>query len=399
MGKNKYVFSSQALLTPCEDCQSSLIHNPYKAIDLYPNISTNTKKNYRYYVNTLRKMLKYEYPNLSEQEHLDLLVDFPLMLAKLEQFFESQQFVGMYKNLLAFLCKFFSNSKEFELLHDQYSEVLTKVSESQARIRSKNEKNEKESRNWVEFSHIEAYLETMIKDTEELQTQLSATSSVYFRNKAMCKSKRYIQREKQHLKRVQETLILASYVLCPPIRNDWPSVKIKNFNKIEDNFLQLNEKGGYDLFLNDYKTYKIYGQIKIPLSEKFSDLIKDFLQRKSSSMQDSDYLFQPFSASKYSNSNFSKYLVRIMKRNFPGKNVNIQMLRKIYTSSEKFESVQKSKEIARCMGHSFQQHFLYYKKPSAFDRRKEILFFLNKAENKEELKFNKEINKWHFGPL
>ena len=90
MGKNKYVFSSVALLTSCEDCQSSLIHNPYKAIDLYTNISTNTKKNYRYYVNTLRKMLKYEYPNLSEQDHLDLLIDFPLILAKLEQFFESQ---------------------------------------------------------------------------------------------------------------------------------------------------------------------------------------------------------------------------------------------------------------------------------------------------------------------
>lgn len=384
MGKNKYIFSSISLKTSCEDCQSLLLHNPYTTIDLY-DISANTKKNYRYFVNTLRKMLKYEYPTLTEIQHLELLLDFPLVIAKLDQFFGSQHFMGMHKNLLIFLCKFFGKSKKFHSLHEQYAEVLNQVCDSQTTVRAKNEKNEKEIQNWVSFQEIEQYLETMQENLDSTYTELM---------KIQQNSKRYAKVEKQYIKNLKESAILACYVLIPPIRNDWPSVKVKNFDETKDNFVQLNNEKVQKLVLNDYKTFKIYGQIKIPITAGLSKILNKYIDCNTPT--NSDYLFTPTKNDRYSNSNFSKYLVRIMKRNFPGKNINIQMLRKIYTSSEKFESVQKSKEIAKCMGHSFEQHFLYYKKPSAVDRRKEILFFLNKEENKDDLYFDTIVRKWKF---
>jgi len=350
--------------------------DPYLQINQYKNISATTKTNYRYYFNLLRRMCKYEFGDdiKAEEEQFAMLAnDMQRTLETMQKYFQGK---GVFRNILICLCKYFHTLK-LEDQHTFYSKTMLSLCEEYTAIRNKNEMNNKERANWVDFNCLKDYLDEKIKEVECLET-LSKPP-----NEAKLK------------KKIQETLVLACYILIPPVRNDWHRCKFRAFDTQKDNFIDF-EKNIF--ILNRYKTDKIYGQLEIALPSPLQYLLnKHYTANLKSS--DSNYLFQPFHSKqktnqKFTASNFGKYLVRINRKKFKDKNVNIQMLRKIYSSSEAFQTVEKTKQVAKAMGHSFQQHFLYKRKSDVDDKEKEILTYLNHPQNQSRLFFGDD--QWQF---
>lgn len=387
--------------------KKNIILNPYLQIENY-KVSKKTKENYFYFTNVLRRMLKYEYPQLNEEVQFCLLLNFNIVNDLLDKHFKEKH-CGIYKNLFIFLCKFF-NTVQHQKIHELYSQKMNFILETYREKRNQNKKNEKEEKNWVSFEKIENYFETCMKNLLQMELEIKKLKNESF------KFKKY---QKKFEKQYQEAIVLASYILCPPVRNDWHAVKIKNIDCKNDNYISFDEfdkKKILVLILNNYKTQKIYGKLEIPLSCRFSNLINKFLQLKKENKagiwekNTSEYLFQSTYKKKnqtpFSGSEFSKFFTRIMKKNFPNKQINIQMIRKIYTTnSRNFESVEKAKEISKCMGHSFKEHLLYFKTKSAEEIKKEaknkqikndieVLQYLNLEENKNRFVFNLQKNEW-----
>ena len=421
MGNKKYIFSSEKINLKNKNeflkSKHNIIGNPYLEIFKY-EIAAKTKENYCYYTNVLRRMFKYEFPHLNEDEQFCLILNFKITNNLLDKHF-SENHTGIYKNLFIFLCKFL-NTPQHQKIHDLYSEKMNFVNEKHIIKRNQNEKNEKEIKNWVAFEEIEKYFEDYLRRIESIEFELHYIKKRL--NPNLKKNLKYTIKRKRYEKKFQELIVLAVYVLCPPIRNDWYEVKINNINKEKDNYLDLEfgEKTQIQLILNNYKTYKIYGKLEFPLSDKLCKLIHRFLVIKKENEvhlweKESEYLFESTYKKRNSNSNsknnisetdFSKFFTRILKKKFPDKQINIQMIRKIYTTSSKvFESVQKSKEISKVMGHSFSEHLLYFKRKSPEEFKKEseekdiktdiqIIQYLNLNENKYRFEFNVEKKEW-----
>ena len=415
----KYIFSSENINLKNKEeflkTKQNILGNPYLQISNY-KITKKSKENYCYYTNVLRRMLKHEFPELDEEEQFCKLLDFNMTNKLLEKHF-AENHSGIFKNLFIFLCKFF-NTPQHQKIHDLYSEKMNFINENYFRKRNQNEKSEKELKNWVSFEEIENYLSEREEWSHVFETKLEQEKKDL---NPKFKNINYERRRKQYEKKFQETIILASYVLCPPVRNDWYGVKLKNMNKEKDNYLVFDKKeDAAQLILNDYKTQKIYGKLEIPLTEKFTNLIKKFLRIKKENEvglweDDSEYLFQSTYKKRNSSekndknisgSDFSKFLTRILKKKFPEKQINIQMIRKIYTtSSRNFESVEKAKEIAKVMGHSYKEHLLYFKTKTSDEIEKEIekkqirtdvqvLQYLNLEENKYRFQYHLEKEEW-----
>lgn len=419
MGNKKYIFSNEKINLKNKNeflkSKQNILENPYIEISKY-KISEKTKENYYYYTNVLRRMLKYEFPDLNEEEQFCMILDFKIINNLLHKHF-SEKYLGIYKNLFIFLCKYFNNPQH-QRIHELYSERMNFINEKHLTQRNLNEKSEKELKNWISFEEIEEYFEECFKNIELLEVDLQCKKKSL---NPKFKNIKYINQKKKFEKKFQELILLASYILCPPVRNDWHEVKIKNIDKEKDNYLEFDEcdkKNQIQLILNNYKTQKIYGKLNIPLIEKFGILIHRFLQIKKKNevnlwKKDSEYLFESTYKKRTSNSkfnisatDFSKFLSRIFKKKFPEKKINIQMIRKIYTtSSRNFESVQKAKEISKVMGHSYKEHLLYFKTKSLEEIKKEtekkkinndiqVIQYLNLEENKYRFEFNKEKKEW-----
>jgi hypothetical protein len=415
-----YIFSNEKInLKNKNDFLKSkqyIISNPYLEIERY-DVTKKTKENYCYYVNVLRRMFKHEFPELDEEERFCTLLNFRKTDELIDKHF-SEKHAGIYKNILIFLCKFF-NTPQHQQIHDLYSEKMNFVNEKHLERRNQNLKSEKEEQNWVSFQEIENYFEECACNLIGLEHLLKLQKKKL--NLKLKKNLFYKGKRKQFEKQFQELIMLASYVLCPPVRNDWHAVKVKNIDKEKDNYLDFTDekKREAHLVLNNYKTHKIYGKLEIPLTKRFSDLIHKFLAIKKENEvelwdDDNDYLFESTYKKRISNNNnacisgtdFSKHLTRILKKKFPEKQINIQMIRKIYTTnSRNFESVQKAKEISKVMGHSYKEHLLYFKTKTPEELKKdreeklfktemEIIQYLNLEENKYRFKFNEEKKEW-----
>ncbi|MBT6231088.1 MAG: site-specific integrase [Candidatus Scalindua sp.] len=123
-----------------------------------------------------------------------------------------------------------------------------------------------------------------------------------------------------------------------PRRNEYANVKIKNYNKDTDNYLQ-----GKTITFNNYKTFKKYGkqEVKIPVS-LYRD-VKRWLK-----VNDTDYLFtnkgKPFNSS-----TLSKRLHKIF-----GGIIGVNELRSIFISRyyQDMPNLKMMDDIHTAMGHS-----------------------------------------------
>ena len=270
---------------------------------------------------------------------------------------------GYYKNVLSSISKYLNLKK---IPRDIYLTEMKKLSVEYLIKRETNEKNEKEIKNWIEFEELEKFCLKLLNKNINLNS-----------------------------------MIIASYVLIPPIRNDWCSVKLNNYEKNTDNFLEKMNENNFKLVLNNYKTSKIHGKIEYILPNNYKKYLEIFINKQQDN-ENQEYLFVSKSKEKFTKNNFSKKIVRIFKKEYPEKNINIQMLRKIFSSKREKESLKNIREISKVMGHGLIEHMRYFKINKTNNKFEEdieqIIEILNKNLPKNNLlnyiTFNSNLKKW-----
>ena len=166
-----------------------------------------------------------------------------------------------------------------------------------------------------------------------------------------------------------ERLLLTLYTDIPPARSDYYNTKIyketpKNPNK--ENYVILAKNKG-EIVLNDYKTAKTYGQIRIQLTEELLRQINLSLDKEPRS-----YLFQserfkkPYIELKDPSGSFNSWANKTLKKLF-NEEFTLTMLRHIYITRRDLKLEQMSgterDKIAKIMGHSTaqQQRYMWHR--------------------------------------
>ena len=174
------------------------------------------------------------------------------------------------------------------------------------------------------------------------------------------------QEEKKRL--FQNVLILKLYNELP-VRNEFASlIKISNedFKKIPKkertkNYLVVF-KTKMDLYLNDYKTGKTYGEkqfkMSTPLYRLFKIWFKDY--------NDTNNVFIQQNNEQLTSNNLTKLLNRISQK-YLKKNISTTMIRKILMSDKYSEKNEEQKKDANILGHSVNtMNNVYVKKKPEF---------------------------------
>ena len=213
---------------------------------------------------------------------------------------------------------------------DEYRVQMSKDADDYDEKKEAQTMTDRDKQNWVGQDHVLSVYKTLLKDTH-LFNKPTLTIA-----------------EKD---RLQNLVILSLYVLIPPRRSlDYVTMKIRNFNKDDDNFFDKST-----LFFNKYKTSKKYGEQIIKCPPKLAVML-----RRWKAKQDSDYLLTGKNNSPLSQSQLTLRLNKI----FGGKRVGTNLLRKMYLS-DKYKDVPQLKEMsetAREMGHSVGEALSSYVK-------------------------------------
>ena len=133
---------------------------------------------------------------------------------------------------------------------------------------------------------------------------------------------------------------LSSGFFIPPRRAEVAYIKIKNYDKEKDNYIDKNR-----IVFNNYKTSKKYGQQFIDIPKEIIPILKKYLK-----VNESDFLFPNKNGDKcLTNSDYTRLLNDIF-----GKSISVDALRSIYLS-HKYKDIPKLTEMqatATAMGHS-----------------------------------------------
>lgn len=288
-----------------------------------PHLSVSSLRTYTSIINNLAKQLGVE-PTLSffEKEH-----------GKVLDHLHKHVKPDRRKTILAALVSLTGKGKAT----DDYRVQMGKDADDYDEKREAQQMTERDKENWVGQDHVLAVYKGLLKDAYHLFKKPHLTTG-----------------EKD---RLQNLVILSLYVLIPPRRSlDYVSMKLRNFNKDNDNFFDKSS-----LFFNKYKTSKKYGEQAVKCPPKLAILLRKWREK-----QDSDYLLTGKNNGPLSQSQLTLRLNKI----FGGKRVGTNLLRKMYLS-EKYKNVPKLEEMretAREMGHSVDEALSsYVKHPSTKD--------------------------------
>ena len=140
-----------------------------------------------------------------------------------------------------------------------------------------------------------------------------------------------------------ESFLIAAFssgVYAPPRRSEFAFVKIKNFDKQKDNYLEKNK-----IVFNSYKTAKKYGSQIYEVPSPLIPVLKKYLK-----MNKTDYLFPKRNGDVcMTNVDYNRTLQKIF-----GKTISVDNLRSIYLS-EKYKNIPSlvdMEKTAEAMGHT-----------------------------------------------
>ena len=142
-----------------------------------------------------------------------------------------------------------------------------------------------------------------------------------------------------------EQFLIAAFssgVYSPPRRSEFASVKIKNFDKQKDNYLEKNK-----IVFNSYKTAKKYGSQIYEVPSPLIPIVKKYLK-----LNKTDYLFPKRNSDAcMTNVDYNRMLQKIF-----GKTISVDNLRSIYLSDKykNIPSLVDMEKTAEAMGHSIQ---------------------------------------------
>lgn len=137
-----------------------------------------------------------------------------------------------------------------------------------------------------------------------------------------------------------------------PRRNEYASLKIRNYSKANDNYV-MNVKGVPTFFFNQYKTVKKYGTQKEEMSPELRPYFKRWM-----TINKGDYLFfNPRTYKPMSSSELTKRVHHI----FGGKKVGCDLLRSHYLTNKFGHVLKEQEEVAKAMGNSVDAQKMYIK--------------------------------------
>lgn len=202
------------------------------------------------------------------------------------------------------------------------------------------------------------------------------------------KKKELIPAERQLL---QKYIAISLYSLLPPGRNEFSNtivMSVKDYSKLddkekqEDNYLVFNGRISKVLYINRYKTEKLFGSREYHISKdgvqvKVNGKVKDTYRKKGLQLntilnywrkhnKGMRYLFYTLKGTPMKSNTFTKFLYRVFHALYPEKNVGSNIVRKAFHSTKEKQEFkkqyQKNKKDASVMGHSIDEAMETYSK-------------------------------------
>lgn len=217
---------------------------------------------------------------------------------------------------------------------DEYVEVMNADAEKTNTENKKQKKTEKQQENWMDWDEVRAVWEKQSKRG----------------NKLLASKDELVPAELIELVKYM-ALTITTGIWFPPRRSEWVSMKLKNFDKDTDNYIDLKKN---EFVFNAYKTKKIHGQERVPYPKEFKLMLNKYLKH----IGDREYLIFNTRGGQLSNAALTQML-----NSFFDKKIGTSMLRHIYLS-HKFKDMPKLEELqqtADSLGHSVPQMMEYVK--------------------------------------
>lgn len=206
----------------------------------------------------------------------------------------------------------------------KYGEYRDKLIEKYNKKGEGNIKNKKQSDNWVSKKKLEDLLLKLKKESVDIYSKKSINN-----------------KDKHRLKQYILLLIHLKY----PLRNDLGNVKVisnkDDINK-KDNFIFKDT-----IILNQYKTSKTYGQLRIKLTKDIYSQVQKYLN-----FLKPKYLIEDGFNKTHTNSQGIYQIFKSLFKNEFNKNISSTMLRHVIPTEDLGEYLKKSKKLAKDMGHS-----------------------------------------------
>lgn len=218
----------------------------------------------------------------------------------------------------------------------EYSKVMNQDADTTKEQYSKQEKTEKQAKNWMDFADVQRLWQAKYNKLKHIINRAKAEP---------------LDAHDKHEMVKFMTLTITSGVFFPPRRSEWITLKVANYDPKTDNYLDL--KSGEFVF-NNFKTAKTMGQEKVKFPKEFRTILVRYLK-----YIDNDYLIFNTNGKPFTNAGLAQQLNTIF-----GKNISTSMLRHIWLSN-KFKDMPSIKELeatADSLGHSVGTMLEYIKK-------------------------------------
>jgi len=309
-------------------------------MELIRNMIKNTRPNIKdtsldTYTKTIYKLHKHFNTDKDVNNFL-FIKDYDKMMEYLYEKYKDTTVKNILVAIIAFLEN--DNSDDINILKMKYQNEMEKLRTKIDDNITDNLKSEKQKANWATKKELYSVIKTLKNIAEPLLDKEEPT--------------------KKELDIIQQYIfsILYSGKDIKPLRNDYANMKIVRDGYIADidldyNYLVLGKKPYF--LINEYKTSKRYGSIKLFITTK---QLKDVLVKYVKLLGDEqEYLFLNHSnKTPITENGLTKYIQKIYQK-YLNKSIGPSMLRTIYISNTDFNkmSYKQKTKMAMEMGHSF----------------------------------------------
>jgi len=201
---------------------------------------------------------------------------------------------------------------------DEYRNVMNgDVSDYNEEIR-KQEKSVTQRENWIETDEIREVFNRLENDAKILFKKQNKTNA--------------------DIQQIQSYIIvsLLGGVFIPPRRSlDYCSMKIRNINKDEDNYINKNK-----FIFNRYKTAKTYGQQELEIPQQLKNILNRWI-----AINDGEYLLRDKNGNQMTSTKLNQYMNRI----FGGKKIAVNSMRHTYLTDKYKQTSEENKKLAKDM--------------------------------------------------
>ena len=201
---------------------------------------------------------------------------------------------------------------------DEYRNVMNgDVSDYNEEIQ-KQEKSETQRENWIETDEIREVFNRLENDAKILFKKQNKTNA--------------------DIQQIQSYIIvslLGGVFIVPRRSLDYCSMKIRNINKDEDNYINKNK-----FIFNRYKTAKTYGQQELEIPQQLKNILNRWI-----AINDGEYLLRDKNGNQMTSTKLNQYMNRI----FGGKKIAVNSMRHTYLTDKYKQTSEESKKLAKDM--------------------------------------------------